>query len=122
MGSCCWVALFVALKAVLIVSWLEVAGWARRGDSAPASWPRGGKAAGEQSEDRGVGAGGWQPYADACGTLDHGGGKLDQPPPHRRELGGFPARALGRGGAQGVQQPVGGVMKNEPKPALGGRP
>jgi len=76
---------------------------------------RGGKAAGEQSEDR------WRrgrPSAtrpDARGALDDAGRELDQAKPHRRELGGFPARALGCGGAQGVQQPVGGGMENEPE-------
>src|SRR5260221_4521116 len=98
--------------AVLIVSRLAVAGWA----TAPrGSWPRGGKAAGEQSEDRGVGAGGRQPDADARGALDDAGRELDQAKPHRRELGGFPAQALVRGGAQGWQEPARGGLENEPE-------
>src|SRR5260221_3208354 len=101
--------------AVLIVSRLAVGGWAGGATAPRGSWPRGGKAAGEQSEDRGGGAGRRQPDADARGALDDAGRELDQAKPQRRELGGFPARALGCGGAQGVQQPVGGGMENEPE-------
>src|SRR5260221_13618881 len=91
-------------------------GMGSAGATAPrGSWPRGGKAAGEQSEDRGVGAGRRQPDADARGALDDAGGELDQAKPQRREFGGFPARALGCGGAQGGEQPVGGGRENEPE-------
>src|SRR5260221_10977495 len=96
--------------AVLIVSRLAVAGWA----TAPrGSWPRGGKAAGEQSEDCGVGTGGRQPDADARGALDDAGRELDQAKPHRRELGGFSAPTPWRGGGPGVEPPGGGGVGKE---------
>src|SRR5260221_2932934 len=104
--------------AVLIVSRLAVGGWAGGATAPRGSWPRGGKAAGEQSEDRGVGTGGPQPDADARGALDDAGRELDQAKPQRRELGGFPPRALGVARAPGGSPPVSGGMADQPRLAF----
>src|SRR5579864_359088 len=97
----------------LIVKWLKVAGWARRATAPWRSWSRRSEPTCQQSEDRGVRAGRGQPEADARGALDDAGGDLDQSPAQRGELGGLPIGALGRGGAQRMQEPIGGGMKDQ---------
>src|SRR6516165_940931 len=97
----------------VIVNWLKVAGWARRATAPWRSWSCRREAACQQSEDRGVRAGRGQPEADARGALDHAGGDLDQPRAQGGELGGLPIGALGRGGAQCMQEPIGGGVKDQ---------
>ena len=77
-------------------------------------------AAGEAGEADLVGVGRWQRDLDAGDEFSNPGGDLDEGEAQSVELGVAPKRGLRRQAAQGVQEPVGGGMDQEPE-LIGGR-
>ena len=78
------------------------------------------EAAGDEREDRPFGTRGGQRDADAGGPLDHARGDLDELEPQGGELGARPRGGLRHGGAQAMQQPVGGGVEDEAELVCGG--